>query len=203
MKGLLLPVGPRWSGKIFGGEKNIDVRKRCPNLFTPFPVMIYETKAIQTEHYDGCDVTYCGRGKVIGMALCDKIYDEREVVYNYFDAGMTEIGRKDKSIPTYSEIFIRQSCLNLKEIEEYSEGLPLFGLHFSTKKLFEKPRGLGTLTAWRDCETLERYFKHCKFGYAHPTHCKYCRLVKRPPQSWQYIDIDLGDLKWISESRER
>lgn len=55
---ILLSLRPRWSRKILGGEKTIELRKSAPHDASVFHVYIYETKA---NH---------GRGAVVGECIC-------------------------------------------------------------------------------------------------------------------------------------
>ena len=73
MKSVLISIQPKWCELIASGKKTVEVRKTRPKLDLPFKCYIYETKGKQVEKITGCDITYYGRGKVIGEFVCDKI----------------------------------------------------------------------------------------------------------------------------------
>ena len=104
-------------------------------------------------------------GKVIGEFICDRV-DEYEA--------------NDRGWYIYPQ---DEVCMWTDEIAGYGKGKPLYGLHISELKIYDKPKELGE---------FKKYNRTCKFsdlGYANPN-CKTCRdcNLTRPPQSWQYVD---------------
>ena len=131
MKSVLISIQPKWVEKIASGKKTIEVRKSKPKLETPFKCYIYETKGKQVEHCDGCDVTYYGRGKVIGEFVCDKIY---KFAGRWFG---------DYTRPFGTEAMIlRESCLTLDELTNYLSLKDGYGWHISDLKIYYKPKEL-------------------------------------------------------------
>ena len=125
MKSVLISIQPKWVNKIASGEKTIEVRKTRPNIETPFKCYIYETKGKQVEHCDGCDVTFCGRGKVIGEFICDEI---EEVPENIFT-------------PTFTRI-LAESRLTDQEMLAYKNEKTVCGWRIYAVKIYNKPKKL-------------------------------------------------------------
>ena len=129
MKSVLISIKPKYCELIANGKKTIEVRKTSPKIETPFKCYIYQTKAKQVEHCDGCDITYYGCGKVIGEFICDRI--------EIFEK--SELGIKSKDFFALAE-----SCVKVKEMLEYiGENKIAYGLHISDLKIYDKPKELG------------------------------------------------------------
>lgn len=108
-------------------------------------------------------------GKVIGEFVCDRI-----VKYDCCE-----------DLP-YDKYFIcenerEQMCLDWSEIEEYGQDKPLYGLHISDLKIYDKPKELG------------EFRKGCNDRYdpMYGSYCNYCNercKITRPPMSWCYVE---------------
>ena len=192
MKSVLISIQPKWVEKIASGKKTIEVRKSKPKLETPFKCYIYETKGKQVEHCDGCDVTYYGRGKVIGEFVCDKIY---KFAGRWFG---------DYTRPFGTEAMIlRESCLTLDELTNYLSLKDGYGWHISDLKIYDKPKELSEFYTFESnikCEHQKNYYI---YPFCEKTNKdKLCRDIKdcprkrkqltRPPQSWCYVE-SLGE----------
>ena len=173
-KAVLTSIQPKWCEKIANGEKTIEVRKSVPKLERPFKCYIYETKGKQIEHVDGCDITYYGRGKVIGEFVCRGMMDGR------------------------SKLLPKQSCLTLEEIWNYAKGKRVYGWRIADLKIYDKPKELSEF--YLQCEeygktgTVDtpKKCKGCRYQYTWDLVSK-CRIdglkpIKRPPQSWCYVE---------------
>lgn len=119
MKGVLQSINKPHTDNIRAGIKNIEVRKDKPNLPTPFPVLIYETK------------NKGGIGKVIGEFVCDKVLE-----WKYLP---------DHTNENEYEYYIEcadghATCLTYDEIYNYGKGKPLYGWHISNLKIYDKPK---------------------------------------------------------------
>ncbi len=168
-KAVMLSIRPRWCGLIAGGEKTIEVRKTRPKLDTPFKCYIYCTSGPK----------WClkwSQRKVIGEFVCDGIYKS---VYKV-DYGMDEEG-------WYSEWDVNEDCLTDEEIDQYAgvETDVLYGWHISDLVIYDEPRELGEFVKPYDAQ-------HCVLP-TKPTcnNCDRC-YIKRPPQSWCYVE----ELTW-------
>ena len=160
----MISIKPKWVEKIINGEKTIEVRKTVPKLETPFKCFIYETKGHYIKEQKGACTKYgYGCGKVIGEFTCDEI---KEI-------------KADNAIQTYFNN-THETCLTDTELRLYAtKGKPLYGLHISNLKIYDKPK---ELSEFRRFDT-----KFCYGGHFDKDE-KYIPL-KRPPQSWCYVEI--------------
>lgn len=202
---VLLSVRPKWCELIASGKKTVEVRKTRPKIETPFKCYIYCTKpkmitkyVFKPEDYPEymrpekpvfCKVPdgsspYCsvvnGNGKVIGEFVCDVIFT-MSITY---------------SDPT-SRIALKEfpyTCLTDQQIIDYlGNGNQGYGWHISNLVIYDKPKEI------RDfCYPTEKYCEKEMCGgcpkdqvmgldgdYAFD--CEWQRPIKRPPQSWCYV----------------
>nr|DAY82486.1 MAG TPA: helix-turn-helix domain-containing protein [Caudoviricetes sp.] len=201
-KAVLLSIQPKWCGLIALGKKTIEVRKTRPKIETPFKCYIYQSKSKDRLMYvmkDGDEnygVIYHGKPvfiktysehsnpceqKVIGEFVCDRI----------IDVDCDSIAPFDKSTGIYIG---EQCCLSREELWKYTSGHCAHGWHISDLKIYNKPKELsefGTLCD-EDCPNCE--FWKCDMVNQHErdmdcTNSSYpLRPVKRPPQSWCYVE---------------
>ena len=102
-------------------------------------------------------------GKVIGEFTCDRIFP-----INVFDNG---------SIQNWLFEHMERSCLTYEELADYiGNGKTGHGWHISDPKIYDMPRDLSEFIGLRDT----------KFGAA-PYE------IKRPPQSWCYVEAMKDD----------
>lgn len=189
-KTVLISIQPQWVEKIASDEKTIEVRKSRPKLEPPFKCYIYETKGKQIEHCDGCDITYHGRGKVIGEFVCDGIDEfhsyELEPSKRFYDIEKARL-----------DLFLKESCLSYNEVCNYRKNLPyfkpLYGWHISDLKIYDKPKELSEFKKENVCyksgdwETLgcwEGGCVHQELGECDGR----CSVLYRPPQNWCYVE---------------
>ena len=155
MKTILMSLHPKGCELIASGKKTKDERKTAPKE-TPFKVLMYCTKEKKQD-----DIIWAGafgdrgkwNGKVIGEFICNKV---------------------DKLWGADAETE-KQTCLSLGELFAYANDKPIYGLHITDLKLYDKPRELGELKS-----------KHYLYKYTHD--CYDLLPLTRPPQSWQYIE---------------
>lgn len=165
-KAVLISIQPQWCGRIASGIKTVEVRKTRPKLEAPFKCYIYCTKFKYGEIL--CFPQH-KTGKVIGEFVCDRILDI-----------CIEISNPD-DLPGY---LFPGTWLTDKEIMQYlGNGKTGYGWHISDLQIYDTPKELSEFKPWnREC-------KHGDLGLAIPE-CKSCHdcKVKRPPQSWCYVD---------------
>ena len=207
-KAVMISIRPKWCEKIASGKKAIEVRKTRPKLQTPFKCYIYCTQAsvrYQTicgchvlnsdelyrhpeqgiKHGDSIELMLCENytkdnflnGKVIGEFTCDLIYklETRSPGGSYYVKGEDQ--------PTTNDV-ARQSCLTLKDMHEYLQAKVGYGWHISNLKIYDKPKELGEFKGLckvdADCCACPHY-NYSKMDCGG-------RTIKRPPQSWCYVE---------------
>lgn len=171
MKAILISIQPKGVELIASGKKTIEVRKSCPKLETPFKVYIYET--------NWCDNTYWkhqhkGRlGKVIGEFVCKGIMQPNDSL----------------------KLMAKQSCLAERELIDYSKGKHLYGWRIADLRIYDKPKELSEFFHYcgddPKCDCCEEhYYSNTECGKE--DYCcsiiEGCKPLKRPPQSWCYVE---------------
>ena len=174
-KAVMLSIRPKWVEKIASGEKTIEVRKTRPKLGTPFKCYIYCTLP-KYPHEDFIATDYpspqfYGGGKVIGEFTCERIFP-----INIFDNG---------SIQNWLFEHMERSCLTYEELADYiGNGRTGYGWHISDLRIYDMPKELsefkGLCKVEADCCACP-YYNYSKMD---------CdgRTIKRPPQSWCYVE---------------
>ena len=182
-KAVLISIRPRWCQKIVDGEKTIEVRKNRPKLAAPFKVYIYCTLP-KHPHEDFIATDYpkpqfYGGGKVIGEFTCDRVYklETRSPGGSYFVDG------EDK--PTTNRV-ARESCLGLADMHRYLQSKTGYGWHISELKIYDVPKELSKFR--RVCPN-DLYCENCAMYWNNGGTCgNGGLLLKRPPQSWCYVE---------------
>ena len=183
MNEIMLPVRPKWCELIARGKKTIEARKTNPKCDVPFKVYIYCTKPSKKyQTVCGCimlnsdelfrlptgEIKY---GNSVEMMMYDnyttdnflngKVIGEF-VCYECYPIHVpTDI---QFSIDTglwspFSERILHNACLTPEEVIDYADGREtIFGWKISDLKIYDEPKPLS------------------EFG------------VKRPPQSWCYVE---------------
>lgn len=179
---VLISIRPEWCEKIVGGEKTIEVRKTRPKLETPFKVYIYCTSGrpdlnipisperLMQDYLDtgsmqslNCPL---GNGKVIGEFVCDTYVADKTFGHD--------------------ALFNAAACMSEPDVVAYSAGTPLYGWHISNLKIYDTPKPLSEFS---------RPFEICIGKVCDEYGCAYCENgghIKRPPQSWCYVE-ELGN----------
>lgn len=191
-KAVMLSVQPKWCELIASGKKTIEVRKTRPSIKTPFKCYIYCTKSNQMLWVTDEQHRYIGiacltnakavggankaNGKVIGEFVCDRI-EKIEPCFEYYSDGYD-----------LDDDILTDTCLTCEELMQYGKGAPLYGWHISDLVIYDKPKELrefykvgkhaACAKGERTCDRL-RYTDFCRT-------CKF--EIRRPPQSWQYIE---------------
>lgn len=191
-KAVLISIRPEWVEKIARGEKTVEVRKTRPKLETPFKCYIYCTKDKKDpdrlwvlreqirKEYDGLaavcahlraqpDLHSVGNGHVVGEFVCDRIdtINPESEPYGIYDV---------------DDYFVAQTRLVDGALWDYGKGATLYGWHISKLEIYDTPKKLSKF--FRPLEIC--IGKVCdEYG------CAYCENgghIKRPPQSWCYVE---------------
>jgi len=179
MKSVLVSIQPKWCELIASGKKTLEVRKTRPKLDTPFKVYIYETKsrkkqfkyrdlsALDDDYRIGFD--YEGRGQAIGEFVCDSImpYCRYEIISGASEAGFEELSRATQ--------------LSRKELYDYCGEKDIYCWHISDLVIYDKPNDLREFHKVGYTETKESVSWLTRDE-------ENSWQIKRPPQSWCYVD---------------
>lgn len=193
MKSVIIAIRPQWVEKIANGEKTIEVRKTAPQE-VPFKAYIYCTKEKKQDDIIWAGV--CGdrgkwNGRVIGEFVCDR-------VYKWECKNRLEIL---ESFPTWRASYmlfvddLEKTCLTYNDLWDYGKGKPLYGWHISDLKIYDKPKELSEFKT-PPCEKSEKACGNCKWlvkintpdVYECECYVEDGRPIKRPPQSWCYVE---------------
>ena len=161
-KAVMLSIRPKWCEKIASGDKTIEVRKTRPKLRTPFKCYIYCTLQGCNEFFRvdlGGDVAKWNRGKWWSR--------KGKVIGEFTCDRIYEIAPLNHA-PDDVE---KQACLTREEIVNYLKGTG-YGWHITDLRIYDAPCELSEFTGLRNT----------KFG-AEPYD------IKRPPQSWCYVEV--------------
>lgn len=169
MKAVMLSIQPKWCELIASGKKTVEVRRTKPKIDVPFKCYIYETQGrTETPFVDeeGHHI-FKGRGQVIGEFVCDKIV---EFENSWYDPAFAET----------SEL----SCVGWEELALYLGGKEIgYGWHISDLVIYDKPKELSEFRSYNVSTYIDE-----EFGLPMPTH-----IIKRPFQSWGYVDELKGE----------
>lgn len=217
MSAIMISIRPEFVEKILNGEKTIEIRKTKPKIELPCKVYIYCTKAKPTLQYfynwgnykpisehstwaDGrtINVGEYGNGKVVAEFTLNEI-EKFDIPYPaYFDY----VNDKLKHITV-------GSCLTLNDLHRYLKNDSGYAWHIDDLKIYDKPKELSEFKKDLDCDDYpcNKGGKNsdCKYCYYDNSegcwacgidfdgeHCIY-KTIKRPPQSWCYIE-ELEDI---------
>lgn len=174
-KAVMLSIRPKWVEKIASGEKTIEVRKTRPKLDTPFKAYIYCTMPDAKDPHNilelhGADGKIRkANSKVIGEFTCERI------ALIAYDGGELS--------STTNAAFSPATCLTQSEIIAYiGDKGRCYGWHISDLRIYDTPRDLGEFERPYECNECDaKWASECNTCYEK-------NKIKRPPQSWCYVD---------------
>lgn len=182
MKAVLLSIRPEWCNLILQGLKTVEVRKTKPEgLKPPFKCYIYCTKEqakmgwlriVPGKGWQRLD------GTVIGEFVCDKIWELAPL--NHAPDDVEEI-----------------ACMDRSAIVHYLNKCHGWAWHISGLKIYDQPReldefyrfGFYGMNGTGVCGNEDCKHYQPSGSYMEPPTCAIdgCYL-KRPPQSWCYVE---------------
>lgn len=180
-KAVLISIRPEWVEKILAGEKTLEVRKTRPNMETPFKVYIYCTAGnLSYEVSNGMVCNISGGKLVVGKFVCDKITRLTHVGFSGLP-GIRLAAMKDRY--TIDDSFdFSKSFLTTPQIEKYLDGEDGYVWHISKLEIYDTPKELSKFS---------RPFENCIGKVCDEFGCALCENgghIKRPPQSWCYVE---------------
>lgn len=183
MKAIMISIRPEWVEKIIKGDKTIEIRKTMPKCELPCKVYIYETG---------------GGGKVVAEFTLNKITKheknyidvEDRLCYNFTSEDVRNAGFIPNRVKGWGEL----KCLLDFDyfVLVYGKGKPLYAWHIEDLKIYDKPKELSEFSVFipnnecnEDCTKCNAYNKE----YDTCLGCmNLCKPLKRPPQSWCYVE---------------
>ena len=207
-KAILLSIQPKWCGLIANGKKTIEVRKTRPKIETPFKCYIYQSKSkdqlmdVMKDGDNDYGTIYHGKPvfiktlspysngneqKVIGEFICEEIC-------TYYPLSSIDPINKP-----YGDYILASSCLSAEELNDYAFRRwgygKLYGWHISELKIYNKPKALSEFGALcdEDCPNCEFWKYDMVNQHERDMDCTNSsyplRPLKRPPQSWCYVEV--------------
>lgn len=191
MKSVLRSVKPYWIYLILTGKKTIEVGKNVPKSEDWNKVVeMYCSKDMRSfNRIPEKDREWMRKylGKVACRFVCDRI-DE------FYEWQLSPQGKFQEAEQIDLDNFLKASCLTWEEVCAYRSNLPyykpLYGWHISDLKIYDKPKELkdiATRCTVKSCIGCEHY----DLGdYYNPSECRVegFKPIKRPPQSWCYVE---------------
>lgn len=212
-KAVMISIKPEWCKLIADGEKTLEIRKTAPKFGTPFKVYIYCTKPKSKNDLGLCldkgdfgnlkEVGFVYKcnyetakmlniqilsGKIIGEFTCDG--------FHWFDVPYPAYQNKmDKDI-------LKRSCCEYYPLHRYAHHDALVGWSISNLVIYDEPKELSEfyrlgnplICDGRNCENCN----HLKYMQVNSDEWDYdcdCHhqlenriTLKRPPQSWLYVE---------------
>lgn len=191
MKSVLLSIKPKYCELIVGGIKTIEIRKTKPKLDTPFKCYIYCTN---TKPYFVYGHVYKRGVWEIGPTLLSGYSHKRaERIWEVLNGKVIGEFICEKITSFYPTI-----NLDMEELFKYADGEALYAWHISDLKIYDKPKELSgfipNCTGLQNGECVD--FKNtscpCQERDYNPDGtvnvCKCINHMKRPPQSWCYVE---------------
>lgn len=187
-KAVMLSIRPKWVEKIASGEKTIEVRKTRPKLATPFKAYLYVTAGNLSYRCPNGMICHCNGGReVIGEFVCNKV------------DWITRIGFSGSPVPSRYSIcshsnmsvlpindLLYAARLTYPELADYLAGGEGYGWHISDLLIYDQPR---ELTAFRRACKNSWYCESCAMYWENNGTCGNESLqIRRPPQSWCYVE---------------
>ena len=164
-KAVLISIRPEWVEKIARGEKTVEVRKTRPKLDTPFKCYIYCTQGNDARRLRG------SWGKVIGGFICDRVEPIKAATEPY---GIYDV----------DDDFVAQTRLVDGALWDYGKGATLYGWHISKLEIYGTTK---PLSAFKGLCKIKVGCWECPYYNYTTVECD-GRTIKRPPQSWCYVE---------------
>ena len=198
-KEVLISIRPEWVEKIAGGQKTVEVRRTRPKLEPPFKCYIYCTNTrpflVWGDVFRGDWFTEFTRLSGYGRSDADRIWD----VFNGHVAGefvcdrVKNIMAEQFVIKEDAEKALEGSLLTINQAKNYAKwknGTPhyeckdLYGWHISDLKIYDQPK---PLSAFKGPCKIKVGCWECPYYNYTTVECDGW-TIKRPPQSWCYVE---------------
>lgn len=167
MKAVMISIRPKWCELIASGKKTVEVRKTRPKLETPFKCYIYCTNT--RPYLVWADVFY-GNWETEFTHLSRYNRKDAEEIWDVFNGKVigefvcNSIGTvgwtSNPAKSDWKDGYNEETCLTNREAYEYTKGELFYEWYISDLEIYTEPRELGEYR------------------------------LKRPPQSWCYVESE-------------
>lgn len=211
MKAIMISIRPEFVEKILNGEKTIEIRKTMPKCELPCKVYIYCTKSKPTLQYfynwqnykpiskrstwasgRTINVGEYGNGKVVAEFTLNEFEDFSKWEYDF------------GALVRHLDLWAGTKG-NYPFLIDYLKGQKKgYAWHIDNLKIYDKPKELSEFRKDLDCDDYpcnkggkNSDCEYCYYDYSEGCqacgidfdgeHCIY-KTIKRPPQSWCYVE---------------
>lgn len=183
MKNILISIKPEWVAKILNGDKTIEIRKTMPKCELPCKVYIYCTN--EKSYLDRLVQNHNGYFYTV-RELVDFDADEYGTYYDIAGKNGEVVAEFTlKNIVKFdieSIIFLgkekelmQKSCIGGLSLRKYLGKKVGYAWHIDDLKIYDEPKELSEFTRMIS-EPFESW------------HYNHREKLKRPPQSWCYVE---------------
>lgn len=188
---IMIAIQPKWCMPIANGKKTIEVRKSIPKLETPFKCYIYCTKGRNDWLYKTNDLStgYQTQYSLFGRTMGIETYLNGKVIGEFVCDYITR-ARADTLARAYANNNPAETCMTDHELCNYSSiRKPVYFWHISELKIYDVPREL--VQFWGRTTCLDAHTPDCWCCFAPCREIDGIRYqpLKRPPQSWCYVEV--------------
>lgn len=193
MKSVLISIQPRWCDLIARGLKTVEVRKTRPKLEPPFKCYIYCTLQGSNEFFRetlGGDIAEWDRsrtadrkGKVIAEFICDDCSALCKHHLSYIE---------EYALLPEEKLFEYLGISGDKNLTY--ENIGCYGWHISELKIYDEPKNIVDFYFPTDKYCEKELCGGCPYDCVPGESgdvmfdCEWKRPLKRPPQSWCYVE---------------
>lgn len=203
-KQILLSIRPEHAVNVFNGNKKRELRLNVPKNFENIVkkyggiwVNLYVTKGYHKLYKkDGKYMIYhyAGTGTIInfnelnGKVVARFWFDEYEKIYSEYE--VYETGYEDYNYKIHRKT-LNELCLEYEEVLDYGKGKNIFVWYIKQLEIFDEPKEINKFyTSYAYPHTINR-----GYSVAYVTPMKESLILKRPPQSWQYVYVEESEYK--------
>lgn len=204
MRAILISIRPQWVEKILNGEKTIEIRKTKPNIKLPCKVYIYCTMPNKKENRKPHSWEIVWLKRVVAEFTLNKI-DKFDSAYSEWAYSVAPEGSEMPISETqFIQMAEQKGKLDCNDLLKYfgDEDYIAYMWHIDNLKIYDKPKELSEFSHYipnnkcpkkecgidcEDCMYYDGEHETClALYYSH-------WQIKRPPQSWCYVNDLEGD----------
>ena len=214
-----MSIRPQYVAKILNKEKTIEIRKKFPKDYVGWVYIYCTAEdkngyLIRNRSTKKCEFTYNGfvksvcwsaNRKVVARFWCDKVEDI-ECIASDNGFAIERYITKELSVVDIME----KSCLYFEDLKDYLYYSNGYAIHITKLEIFDKPKELWQFKTPKNAEKFKRDLDKAyeddyeigtriAEGIANDDECANCVELtelsegyyglKKPPQSWCYVEV--------------